>query len=264
MNDALANPTHPTPPPQPSMNRRTALTAIGLSGLGASLLAPTAQGADADAAFPPDIFGWDKATGQYTLPPLPYAYDALEPQIDAETMHIHHDKHHAGYVKGLNKALAQLADLRSGDHNAEYIKAISRDLAFNGAGHVNHSIFWQIMAPAGKGGGGTPSGALARAIDRDFGSFDNFAWQFKAASGAVEGSGWGWLVHEPIADKLMVLQFEKHQNQYLTGATPLLGIDVWEHAYYLKYQNKRGDYVTAFMDIVNWPFVAKLYDHATA
>lgn len=251
------------------VNRREAIAALGALGAVAAF-APLARAQHEQNTIrdmPKGVSGlsalggWDSAKGEYVLPPLPYAFNALEPFIDAQTMEIHHDKHHAGYVKGANKALAELAKLRAGDGDGSLIKAYERDLAFNGAGHVNHCIFWQVMAPPSKGGGGKPSGDLAAAIDRDFGSFDAFAKQFQEAAGAVEGSGWAWLVHEPVSGRLMVLQSEKHQNLTIWGVQPLLGVDVWEHAYYLKYQNKRADYVKAFMNLINWGTVAALHAH---
>lgn len=191
--------------------------------------------------------------GEYVLPPLPYAYDALEPHIDAQTMRLHHDKHHAGYVKGLNASLAALKKARdAGDYSL--VQYYSGKVAFNGSGHILHSIFWTNMSPKG---GGQPKGALAKAINRDFGSFAKFKAHFIAASTKVEGSGWGILAYEPMGRRLVVLQAEKHQNLTAWGVTPLLVLDVWEHAYYLKYQNRRGDYVKAFFNVINWKDVAR-------
>lgn len=250
-------------------SRREAIGAISLLGVAAIAGPACAQmsggkreGAGANrGALTAAELGFDSEKGEYVVPALPYAYDALEPDIDAQTMKIHHDKHHAGYVRGLNRALGKLAQIRaSGD--ASLIKHWSRELAFHGSGHVNHTLFWMTMAPIESGGGGRPSGALAQAIDRDFGSFDSFSAQFQAAAKAVEGSGWGWLAHEPVADKLLVMQGEKQQNMLMTGVTPILGVDVWEHAYYLRYQNRRGDYLKAFMNVINWPMVKRLYDRA--
>jgi len=192
----------------------------------------------------------------YTLPELPYAYDALEPYIDEQTMHLHHDVHHNGYVKGLNAAEAKLAAAREAGDFA-LIKHLERDAAFHGSGHILHAIFWPNMAPAGNGGGGKPSGALAAQIEKDFGSFDAFKAQFVAASTAVEGSGWGILAWQPAGKQLVILTAEKHQNLTQWGVTPLLVLDVWEHAYYLKYQNRRGEYVKNFFNIINWGDVAK-------
>ena len=201
------------------------------------------------------------AVKEYTLAPLPYDYNALEPHIDAETMKLHHDIHHAGYVTGLNNALKKLDEARkSGDMGL--VKHWSREAAFHGSGHFLHAIFWKNMSP---NGGGEPSGALAEAIKADFGSFDAFAKQFSAAAGAVEGSGWAILGYKKDDDgtgQLMIVQAEKHQNLTVQGITPLLVLDVWEHAYYLRYQNRRPEYVKAFFNVINWADVAKRYEAA--
>lgn len=250
--------------------RDVMISAIGVgvaaAGAGVARAQPAASSGGAGGRPPllsPDELGWDAAKGEYTLPPMPYAYDALEPHLDATTMEIHHTRHHAAYVKGLNTALARLAEIRAGTGDASLIKHWSREVSFHGAGHVNHALFWVTMAPAGAGGGGEPIGSLAAAIARDFGSFGAFATHFKGAANAVEGSGWAWLVHEPTADRLLVLQGEKQQDMMVTGVTPLLGVDVWEHAYYLRYQSRRADYVNAFMNVVNWTRVARHFDGAT-
>ena len=194
-----------------------------------------------------------KAPGSHVLPPLPYGYKALEPVIDEETLHLHHDKHHAGYVKGLNKAELALAKARkSGDFSM--IKHLERDLAFHGSGHILHSIYWQNLSP---NGGGVPKGKIAKAIRRSFGSFDEFKAQMIAATKSVEGSGWGLLCYHLMSNSLVILQAEKHQNLTQWGAFPLLVIDVWEHAYYLKYQNRRAEYVKKIFDIINWQNVEK-------
>ncbi|GAB4322327.1 MAG: superoxide dismutase [Candidatus Sumerlaeia bacterium] len=194
----------------------------------------------------------------HELPPLPYAYNALEPHIDEQTMKLHHDIHHLGYVKGLNTAEQKLAEARqSGDLGL--VKHWSRELAFHGSGHYLHSIFWQNMSPKG---GGRPTGDLLKQIEKDFGGFDSFMAHFKAAANAVEGSGWGVLGYHKQAGALQVLQSEKHQNLTQWGVTPLLVIDVWEHAYYLKYQNRRGDYVNAFTNVINWEDVARRLEEA--
>lgn len=185
---------------------------------------------------------------EFTLPPLPYSYEALEPHIDRQTMRLHHDIHHAGYVKGLNTAMAKLEEARvSGD--TSLVKHWSRELAFHGSGHFLHSLFWENMSP---NGGVLPDGDLARAINSDFGSFDKFKTHFAAAANSVEGSGWGVLGYHPIADRLLVLQAEKHHNLTVQGVAPLLVLDVWEHAYYLKYQSRRADYVQNFFNVINW------------
>jgi Fe-Mn family superoxide dismutase len=200
---------------------------------------------------------------KYELPPLPYAYDALEPHIDEQTMRLHHDKHHLAYVNGLNKAEEMLEQARnSGDY--AMVKHWSREAAFHGSGHFLHSIFWPNMAPAGQGGGGEPSGDLASQITKDFGSFANFKAHFSAAANAVEGSGWAILVWEPVSGHLDVLQAEKHQNLTQWGVVPLLALDVWEHAYYLKYQNARPSYVEAWWNVVNWSDVAERLKAARA
>ena len=192
----------------------------------------------------------------HELPPLPYKYDALEPYIDATTMELHHTKHHAAYVNGLNAAEAALAQARaSGDFAlAQYW---SKRAAFNGGGHFLHSMFWKVMAPPDAGGGGAPSGELRDKIQRDFGGFDAFKKQFSAAAAQVEGSGWGLLHYRPEDDRLIVLQAENQHKLTVWGAWPILGIDVWEHAYYLKYQNRRADYVNAWWNVVNWEQVAQ-------
>ncbi len=190
---------------------------------------------------------------RYELPPLPYAYDALEPYIDEQTMHLHHDLHHKGYVDGLNKALDMLdAARQSGDYGL--VKHWAREAAFHGSGHFLHSIFWENMGP---GKGGEPQGALRQQIEKDFGSFEAMKKQFSAAAVAVEGSGWAMLVWEPSAGQLEILTAEKHQNLTQWGVVPLLVLDVWEHAYYLKYQNKRAAYVDAFWNVINWDDVGK-------
>ncbi|MCB0353107.1 MAG: superoxide dismutase [Bdellovibrionales bacterium] len=189
----------------------------------------------------------------HELPPLSYDYEALEPHIDAQTMRLHHDIHHLGYVNGLNNAEKKLAEARN---NNDYglVKHWEREAAFHGAGHFLHTIFWENMHPSG---GGVPNGAVADAIKSAFGSFENFSNHFRAAGGAVEGSGWVLLVKNNTTDALDILTAEKHQNLTQWVVTPLLVCDVWEHAYYLKYQNKRGDYLNAFMNVINWSDVAK-------
>jgi Fe-Mn family superoxide dismutase len=187
----------------------------------------------------------------YDLSPLPYEYNALEPYIDEQTLRLHHDKHHKAYVDGLNNAEAKLAEAREKGDFA-LIKHWARELAFHGSGHVLHSLYWATMAPPAKGGGGKPEKELLRQIESDFGSYEAFAKQFGAAAMAVEGSGWAILVLSPLGRKLEILTAEKHQDLTQWGAIPILTVDVWEHAYYLKYQNRRLDYVTAWWNVVNW------------
>jgi Fe-Mn family superoxide dismutase len=194
----------------------------------------------------------------YTLPDLPYAYNALAPGIDEQVMRVHHDKHHAAYVKGLNTALDRLEKARvSGDMGE--VKALSREVAFHGSGHVLHTLYWHSMTP---GGSGEPKGELRKALDRAFGSFAAFTAQFLAATKDVEGSGWGVLAWEPMGRRLLVLQAEKHQSLTVWGVVPLMVSDVWEHAYYLQYQNRRADYVDAFFKLVDWSATAKRLEKA--
>jgi len=192
----------------------------------------------------------------HALPELSYAYDALEPYYDAATLELHHSKHHQGYVNGLNAALAKMGTAQETGEFAA-IKHLEREIAFNGGGHILHSIFWTNLKP---NGGGKPNGPLADAIDRSFGSFERFDALMRSATAAVEGSGWGALVADTDSCGLTVIQIEKHQNQVLTGWVPIFVIDVWEHAYYLKYQNRRAEFINAVMDhLVDWSDVAARY-----
>jgi Fe-Mn family superoxide dismutase len=196
----------------------------------------------------------------YTVPDLPYPFDALEPHIDAQTMEIHHDKHHAAYVNNVNAALegTDLADLpieellTSLDRVPEEKRGAVRN---NGGGHYNHSLFWTSLSGSG---GGEPSGALAEAIDSTFGAFADFQAKLKAAGVGQFGSGWAWLVHD--GSGLAVLGTPNQDSPISTGKTPLLGVDVWEHAYYLRYQNRRPDYIDAWWHVVNWDEVAARFD----
>jgi Fe-Mn family superoxide dismutase len=197
----------------------------------------------------------------FELPALPYAKDALEPNIDAQTMEIHHDKHHAAYVNNLNKALEGHPELQSKsltellqslDSVPENIRTAVRN---NGGGHSNHTFFWTIMSP---GGANAPTGELADAINAAFGSFDNFKSQFAAAAAGRFGSGWAWLIAAPDGS-LSITSTPNQDTPVMEGKKPILGIDVWEHAYYLKYQNRRPDYVAAWWNVVNWTEVGKLY-----
>ena len=199
--------------------------------------------------------GFDQDKGEYVLPPLPYDYDALEPHIDARTMQIHHDKHHAGYVKGLNASLQKLEQARhSGDF--DHVRALSTDVSFNGGGHALHTLFWTNMAPKGNGGGGRPKGELAKLIDRDFGSFEKMREHFVAAASSVRGSGWGILGQHLMSGRLMIIQGQQQHKLTPWVFTPLLVVDVWEHAYYLNYQNNRSEYVKNFCEVINWTEVA--------
>jgi superoxide dismutase, Fe-Mn family len=202
----------------------------------------------------------------FELPPLPYPEDALEPHIDARTMGIHHGKHHAGYTNNLNAALEGHADLAG-----KSIEALLGDLDSipanirtavrnNGGGYANHSLFWQIMSP---NGGGAPGGELAAAINNAFGSFDEFKSTFAKAAGTRFGSGWAWLYVDQDGN-LAVDSTPNQDTPLMEGNTPILGLDVWEHAYYLNYQNRRPDYVTAWWNVVNWDAVAAKYAAAKA
>lgn len=195
----------------------------------------------------------------HELPPLPYDYNALEPYYNEETLHLHHDKHHAAYVNNWNAAEEKLQKmLQAGDFAGA--RCLSDDLAFNGSGDILHTIFWHNMKP---GGGGTPDGELADMINRHFVSYDAFKGLFLATANQVQGSGWGILAYRPMDDGLAVLGAEKHQNVTQWGAIPLLVLDVWEHAYYLQYQNKRPDWTKTFMEnLVNWDDVAGRLDAA--
>jgi Fe-Mn family superoxide dismutase len=234
------------------ITRRQALQRTALLAAGASVLPQILNAAAPAAPAAPD--------GPFKLPPLPYPADALEPHIDAQTMTIHHDRHHAAYVANLNKALVghdALAKksidqiVRNLDDVPEAIRTAVRN---NGGGHYNHSLFWQMM---GKGGG-QPKGALAKAIDTRFGNFDKFKASFTDAAMKVFGSGWAWLV---ISEGKLEITSRPNQDNPLTNDHPaLLGLDVWEHAYYLKYQNKRADYVAAFFNVINWDFVGERFE----
>lgn len=207
---------------------------------------------------------------QHSLPALPYAYDALAPHIDAHTMEIHHSKHHQTYVNNLNAAVQGtpfaeepveqlIADLN------RLPEALRNAVRNNGGGHANHSLFWSVMAPAGHGGGGTPSGALAQAIDRDLGGMEAFQKAFTQAALTRFGSGWAWLVANARGE--LAVESSANQDSPLmagigSGHTPILGLDVWEHAYYLQYQNRRPEYIAAFFHVIHWDEVARRYQQA--
>jgi superoxide dismutase, Fe-Mn family len=200
----------------------------------------------------------------FTLPDLPYAFDALEPHIDARTMEIHHDKHHKTYVDNLNAALEKHPDFNAGDDIEalmrrfdEVPEAIKTAVRNNGGGHANHSLFWQVMGP---GGGGAPTGAIAGEIERTFGGWDALKQKLVDAGKGRFGSGWSWLVDD--GGKLAVTDSPNQDSPLMNGQFPLLGIDVWEHAYYLNYQNRRPDYLEAWFNTVNWDFVNKRLEQA--
>lgn len=195
---------------------------------------------------------------EYTLPELAYDYAALEPSISGRIMELHHSKHHNAYVTGANTALEKLAEARDKDDFAN-VNKLEKDLAFNLGGHVNHSVFWTNMSP---NGGDAPTGELASAIDDHFGSFDKFRAHFAAVALGVQGSGWAALVWDSIGQKLIIQQFFDQQSNFAAGTVPLLLLDVWEHAYYLDYQNVRADYVKAFWNIVAWDNVQARFETA--
>lgn len=202
----------------------------------------------------------------HTLPALPYAYDALEPHIDAKTMEIHHSRHHQTYVTNLNAALADLPELAALPLEALLARIDSLPAQVQGAvrnhggGHANHSLFWQVMSPQG---GGEPAGELAAAILRDLGGLEAFKQAFTQAALSRFGSGWAWLVVDGRG-KLQVVSSANQDSPLMEGLTPILGLDVWEHAYYLKYQNKRPDYIAAFYNVIDWDEVARRYVVALA
>jgi superoxide dismutase, Fe-Mn family len=242
-----------------AFSRRDLLVRGAASVAAAGLLSGFAGMVSGDETPAPGAAGGDLfKDGEYVLPPLPYGYDALEPHIDKETMTLHHDKHHKAYVDGLNKTLKELGELRAagGEINVSALTGLQEDLSFNGSGHVLHSIFWTTMGP---NAGGDPGGTIADGLKSSFGSVDAFRAHFSKAAAGVKGSGWAILAYEPVADSLIVLQIKQHDLQTMFGVTPLLPLDVWEHAYYLKYHNVRADYVKAWWDVVNWPAVEAGY-----
>ncbi len=247
-----------------TMNRREMLTTLGAVGTGlvATEVAqlnqvmghPAAPGSPNHTHGPTEpppasTIGFDANKGEYVLPPLPYAYDALEPVIDAQTMQLHHTRHHQAYVTGLNNALKKLAEAR-GSSDFALVKHWSREVSFNGGGHALHTLFWNNMQPVGRTT--QPSVKLMRQIARNFGSLEGLQNHFNAAATGVEGGGWAILGYEPLSTNLIIIQAEKQQDLTVWGMTPLLALDVWEHAYYLKYQNRRADYVKAWWEVVNW------------
>jgi Fe-Mn family superoxide dismutase len=248
-----------SPPPSPRVSRRDALKTLGGTAalLGLGLFSGRAFSADpvsaeAAPAFPPD--------GPFALPKLPYAFDAIEPHIDARTMEIHYTKHHQAYVANANKALADqpaLAGLGAEELLArldDAPEAIRATLRNNAGGHANHTFFWRSLAPRA---GGAPSGLLGAAITASFGGFDAFKARFTDAAMKCFGSGWAWLVVSK--GRLAVTSTANQDSPFLTGDIPVAGLDVWEHAYYLKYQNRRADYVAAWWNAVNWPRAEKSY-----
>lgn len=197
-------------------------------------------------------------TKRYELPPLPYDFNALEPVISAEIMTLHYTKHHNAYVTNLNKAIEQYCEAEAKNDLPAQI-ALQSAIKFNGGGHINHSIFWTNLAPVNKGGGTPPSGKLADAINKEFGSLEQFIEQLSTKAVAVQGSGWGWLGYNKAKGRLEIATCDNQDPLSTKGLVPLLGIDVWEHAYYLQYKNVRPDYVKSIWKVVNWSNVAQRY-----
>ena len=197
--------------------------------------------------------------GFYELPKLEYGYDALAPFISEELLRLHHDKHHAAYVNGANAIFKKLDQARTDSADFD-TKAVSKELSFHLGGHVLHSLFWENMAPAGKGGGGAPGGAIAKSINEGFGSFDRFKKIFTQTAAGVEGSGWAALTYCGNTHRPMVMQIEKHNVNVFPTFDLLLVLDVWEHAYYIDYKNDRGKFIEAFWNIVNWNEVNKRFE----
>ncbi|PSB22392.1 superoxide dismutase [filamentous cyanobacterium CCP2] len=229
---------------------------------------PLAQSQAPDASPPPETSSetvdQTEAVGTLELPPLPYAFDALEPYIDAETMELHHDRHHAAYVNNYNEAITDYPDLQSQGVEAllRNLDVIPEDVRItirnNGGGHVNHSMFWQIMSPEG---GGEPQGQLAEQINQTFGSFADFQTAFEEAGANQFGSGWVWLVSNNEGN-LQITTTLNQDNPIMQGAFPIMGNDVWEHAYYLSYRNRRAEYLDAWWNVVNWEEVGRRYEQA--
>jgi Fe-Mn family superoxide dismutase len=244
-----------------TLNRRNFLFLLGASA-GAYAL---------DTYLSPDVLGSARAaqpstqSGPFKLPPLPYAYKALEPHIDARTMQFHHDKHHATYVKNLNAAIAKHPELKgkSAEQLLQNLNSVPENIRMvvrnNGGGHLNHSMFWRIMSPKG---GGQPTGAIASAIKQNFGSFEKFKAQFNEAGEKRFGSGWAWLIRTSDG-KLKITSTPNQDSPLMEGNYPIMGNDVWEHAYYLRYQNRRADYLKAWWNVVNWQEINRRLEMAS-
>ena len=235
-----------------TISRREWMGLAGLSALGMAGLSGPLAVARAEGPSRPGL-----STEPYRLPDLPYPALALEPHLDVQTLTLHHGKHHAAYVQGLNDALAKLDEARrKGDYSA--VRALSQAVAFHGSGHLLHTLYFANLHPKPT----PPKGELLSAIHAQFGSLEALIAQLSAATNAVAGSGWGLLAYEPFGRRLIVLQVEKHENQVFCGAVPLLVIDVWEHAYYLTYQNRRADYVKAILNVIHWEEVERRFNAA--
>lgn len=251
-----------------SVTRRDLLTrqtpAIALAGLFGATATLLAQQAESERLSPAaqkvhNAIRQAFVGGRYALPQLPYAYDALEPHIDAQTMQLHHARHHQSYVDGLNRAHDRIRKLagQGDDVDMSQLAGIQRDLSFNGGGHVLHVIFWATMGPDA---GGEPQGPLAETIAEQFGSFEAFKGYFSKVAASVKGSGWAILGYEPMGNRLSVFASNEHDAYYIPGTFPLLPLDVWEHAYYLRYQNQRTKYIQAWWNVVDWQAVSAIYE----
>ncbi len=198
------------------------------------------------------------ADGQYVLPPLPYGEASLEPLLDAETLALHHDRHHAAYVAGANRAAALLGDIARGERDAALAPAATSDLAFNLGGHILHCLYWRNMSPSPKS---VPEGALSLAIEDAFGSFENMLGVFRTVAAGVQGSGWAVLGVDPVSRMPRIFGIRNHQDCFVPGFVPLMVCDVWEHAYYLRYHNNRGGYIGAFLELADWGIAEKRFEH---
>jgi superoxide dismutase, Fe-Mn family len=242
-----------------------ALAGVGLTGINVLAQEKSPQGVpgakrgqEESGAVVQKLVAQSYDGGEYRLPKLPYEYNALEPHINAKVMQIHHDKHHQGYVDGLNKTIKNLSDLRAAkDIDSARLFGLQKNLSFNGGGHLLHTLFWATMTPEAAG---KPQGEIAEAINNDFNSFDTFKNYFSKVATDVKGSGWALLAYEPIADKLLVFQIGDHDLKLSPGIQPLLPLDVWEHAYYLQYENERAKFVDAWWNVVNWSAVNESYN----
>jgi len=253
-----------------TLTRRHFIFLLGASVSAVSMGACSASGdnisATPDKSTPGSRTNVAQNTGGFELPPLPYAYNALEPHIDARTMEFHHDKHHAAYVKNLNDAIAKHPQLKGKtvEELLQNLNTVPEDIRTtvrnNGGGHLNHSMFWRIMKP---NGGGEPTGPIADAIKTNFGSFAAFKQLFNEAGTKRFGSGWAWLIRSKDG-KLQVISTANQDSPLIDGNYPIMGNDVWEHAYYLKYQNRRADYLDAWWNVLNWDEINKRFQQASA
>ncbi|HEY0009132.1 MAG TPA: superoxide dismutase [Tepidisphaeraceae bacterium] len=249
-----------------ALSRRDLITRTAPAvALGAAMMSTNVFGQDAGLAASSSVvikmLTEAQKDGSYVLPKLPYAYDALEPHIDAQTMELHHSKHQQAYVSGINDAIKNLAKIHDEQEiDAARLSALSRNISFNAGGHLFHTVFFGTMAKSG--GQMDASSSVATAITSQFGSVDKFKAHFSKVAAGVKGSGWAIAFYEPVGDRILITETGDQDLRIIPGAIPILLIDVWEHAYYLKYQNKRADYITAWWNVVNWTEVNALYQHA--